>query len=88
MNHKHRKVLHQIFAHPEPANLAPADIVAVLEELGATIEERHGARYAVTLNEHTAVFHHAAHAVDKAEVRHLRKFLDDAGVVPERDYPV
>jgi hypothetical protein len=85
---KHRKVLHQLFAHPEPANLAPADVNAVFAELGAEIEERHGARFAVTLGGHTAVFHHAGHAVDKAEVRQVRKFLEDAGVDPERDYPL
>lgn len=88
MNHKHRKVLHELFAHPEPSNLSPSDVNAVLGELGADIEERHGARFAVTLNGHTAVFHHASHAVDKAEARNIRKFLTDAGVDPERDYPL
>ena len=88
MNHKHRKVLHQLFAHPEPANLAPADVNAVLVELGAEIEERQGARFAVTLNGHTVVFHHAKHSVDKSEVRQLRKFIEDAGIDAERDYPL
>jgi hypothetical protein len=88
MNHKHRAVLHQIFAHPEPANLAPADVNAVLKELGAEIEERHGARFAATLNGHTAVFHHAQHALDKTEVRQLRKFIEAAGIDPARDYPL
>ena len=88
MNHKHRKVLHQLFAHPEPANLSPADVNAVLGELDAAIEERHSARFAVTLGDHTAVFHHAHHSVDKTEVRNIRKFIADAGVDPERDYPL
>lgn len=88
MNHKHRQVLHQIFAHPEPANLSPADVDALLKELGASLEERAGARFSASLNGHSAVFHHAQHSVDKAEVRQIRKFLEAAGVDPERDYPV
>jgi hypothetical protein len=88
VNHKHRTILHQLFAHPEPTNLSPADVNTLLKELGAEIEERHGARFAVTLNGHSAVFHHASHAVDKPEVRQLRKFLEAAGVDPERDYPL
>lgn len=88
MNHKHRKVLHQLFAHPEPANLAPSDVNAVLTELGATLDERQGDKYAVTLNGHTVVFHHAQHSLTKDEVRHLRKFITDAGVDPETDYPL
>lgn len=88
MNHKHRKVLHQLFAHPEPANLSPSDVNAVLAELGAEIDERHGARFAVTLKGRTAVFHHAGHSVDKPEIRQLRKFLEEAGVDPARDFPV
>ncbi len=88
MNHKHRKVLHQLFAHPEPSNLAPADVNAVLKELGAEMEERHGSRFAVTLNGHTVVFHHASHSVDKGEVRQIRQFLKDCDIDPERDFPL
>jgi len=88
MNHKHRKVLHQIFAHPEPANLAPSDVMSVFHELGATTDERHGARYSVTLKDHTVVFHHAGHSLPKDDVRHVRKFLTDCNVNPVRDYPL
>lgn len=88
MNHKHRKTLHALFAHPEPANLSPIDVTHVLEELGAETSERAGAKFAVTLNGHTANFHHAGHALPKEEVRQLRKFLETAGIDPERDYPL
>ena len=88
MNHKHRKTLHAIFAHPEPANLSPKDVEHVLEELGAELSERAGAKFAVTLNGHTATFHHAGHSMAKDEVRHLRKFIEDAGIDPQRDYPL
>jgi hypothetical protein len=86
MNHKHRKTLHAIFHHPEPANLAPADVEHVLTDLGAELHERSGAKFAVTLNGHTANFHHAKHSLPKEEVRAVRKFLETAGVDPERDY--
>lgn len=88
MNHKHRKILHALFAHPEPANIAPADVEHLLTDLGAELHERSGAKYAVTLNGHTASFHHAQHSLPKDEVRAVRKFLETAGTDPERDYPL
>lgn len=88
MNHKHRKTLHALFAHPEPANLAPNDVDAVLVDLGADLEERKGAKFAVSLKGHTANFHHAQHDLNKDEVRAIRKFLEEVGVDPARDYPL
>lgn len=88
MNHKHRKILHALFAHPEPANLAPADVEHVLVELGAELGERSGPKYSVTLNGHTVVFHHAQHSLPKEEVRAMRKFIESAGIDPERDFPL
>lgn len=88
MNHRHRKVLHALFAHPIPANVSMKDVEAVLGELGATIENRHGSRVAVTLNGHTVVVHHAGHALPKDEIVQVRRFLEASGVDPARDYPV
>tara|TARA_R110002072_G_scaffold114021_3_gene243941 strand:- start:1563 stop:1829 length:267 start_codon:yes stop_codon:yes gene_type:complete len=88
MNHKHRKILHALFAHPEPANIAPADVERLLTDLGAELHERSGAKFSVTLNGHTASFHHAHHSLPKEEVRAVRKFLETAGTDPERDYPI
>lgn len=87
MNHRHRKVLHALFAHPISANIDFKDVESVLRELGAEIDNRHGARVGVTLKGRTAVFHHAQHALAKDEVVQLRKFLVDSGVAPEQ-YPV
>lgn len=88
MNHKHRKILHTLFAHPEPANLAPKDVEHVLADLGAEFDERSGAKFAVTLKGHTVSFHHAHHSLPKEEVRQVRKFLEAAGIDPARDYPL
>lgn len=87
MNHRHRKVLHQLFAHPISANIDFDDVQSVLKELGAAIEDRAGARVAVTLKGHTVLFHHANHSVPKDEVQQIRRFLIDCGVAPEQ-YPV
>ena len=87
MNHRHRKVLHALFAHPVSANIDFKDVAAVLRELGAEIEDRSGARIAVSLNGHTVLFHHAHHSVPKDEVAQIRHFLTDCGISPEQ-YPL
>jgi hypothetical protein len=88
VNHKHRKVLHALFAHPVSANIDMKQVQAVFGELGAEVDNRHGARIGVTLNGHTAVFHHAQHDLPKGEVQQIRKFLEECGIDPARDYPV
>ena len=88
MNHKHRKVLHALFAHPVSANISTRSIEAVLKELGGEIKQRHGGRWGVHLNEHFAEFSHNAHAFQPAQVQQMRKFIVQAGIGPERDYPL
>jgi hypothetical protein len=88
MNHKHRKVLHALFAHPVSANISPGAVESVFQELGGDIEQRHGGRIGVRLNGHFAEFHHPQHALHPDEVRNMRKFLEQAGVDPGRDYPI
>lgn len=86
MNHRHRKVLQQLFAHPISANIDFKAVESVLKELGAEIENKHGNRIGVTLNGHTAAFTHAQHALPKEEVVQIRKFLAGAGIDPSH-YP-
>lgn len=86
MNHRHRKVLHALFAHPVSANIDFHEVQSVLKELGADIEDRSGARLAVTLKGHTVLFHNANTTLPKEEVAQIRKFLIDCGVSPEQ-YP-
>jgi hypothetical protein len=88
MNHKHRKVLHALFSHPVSANIASNSIEAVFRELGANIEQRHGGRLGVRLNDHFAEFSHDTHTLAPDHVRKVRKFLSDAGIDPVRDYPL
>ena len=87
MNHHHRKILHSLFDHPISANIAFRDVERLLEDLGATLEPRSGARIAVTLNGQTASFHKAHHSIPKDEVVTIRHFLQSCGIDPVK-YPV
>lgn len=87
MNHRHRKVLHALFAHPINANIDFKDVEHVLTELGAEIENKSGSRIGISLNGHKVAVHHANHSVPKEEVIQIRKFLETCGITPEA-YPV
>jgi len=88
MNHKHRTVLHAVFAHPVSSNIDPKQTRSVLEELGAEVSHGGHGRLVVKLNGHTHGFHDTHHSLSKEEVSSLRKFLETAGVDPARDYPL
>ncbi len=87
MNHRHRKVLHAVFAHPINANINFKDVEHLLVELGAAVENKRGNRIGVTLKGNTASFRHAGHSMSPDEVAQVRKFLESCGVAPS-DYPV
>ncbi|MDJ0685604.1 MAG: hypothetical protein QNJ84_12945 [Alphaproteobacteria bacterium] len=88
MNHKHRKILHSIFAHPIPANLSQREVESVVKEMGGDIEQHSGGRVGLRLNGHSAVFPHSGHSLPKNEVQQIRKFLESCGVDPAKDYPL
>ena len=71
MNHKHRKVLHALFAHPASANIAPRAVESVNKELGGTAEQRHGGRIGFRLNDRFAEFNHLQHTLHPDEVRRI-----------------
>lgn len=87
MNHRHRKVLHAIFAHPISANIDFKEVMHVLEELGAEVDNKSGNRVGITLRGHTAAFSHANHSLPKEEVVQIRKFLETCDISPAT-YPV
>ena len=88
MNHKHRVTLHSLFAHPISSNIEPHAVKSVLEALGA--ETTHGghSHLMVKLNGQAHAFNDTVHALSKDAVTELRKFLQHAGVDPERDHPL
>lgn len=87
MNHRHRKVLHALFSHPISSNISLKDVEAVLVELGAEIDNKHGARIGVSLGGHSAAFHTTPHSLPKDDVVQIRHFLEKCGVDPAQ-YPV
>jgi len=88
MNHHHRKVLHSLFAHPVSGNIAMKDVESVFNEMGAEINTAHSGKIHVTLKGHSANFAHAGHSLPKQEVQQVKKFIETAGIDPERDYPL
>ena len=87
MNHQHRKILHALFAHPVSANLDFKQVMHVLEEVGAEIDNKSGNRVGVKLGGHSVAFTHAHHDLPKTEVIQVRKFLESCGITPEK-YPL
>ena len=88
MNHKHRQTLHSIFAHPVSSNLDQRHVYAMLESLGAEVERGGHGHVVIKLNNHTHGFHDAHHTFTKEDVVTLRKFLETAGIDPEKDFPL
>ena len=88
MNHKHRKVLHALFAHPVSANIGFTQVESVLKELGAEVSTTHTGKVSVELNGHKANFSHAKHSLPPQEVSQVRKFIETCGIDPDRDYPL
>jgi hypothetical protein len=87
MNHRHRKVLHAVFAHPLNHNIDPTHLEHVLDELGAETRPTGSGALQVQLNGVSHAFHFGTHSVPGDQVMALRKFLQQAGVDPEA-YPV
>lgn len=88
MNHRHRKVLHALFSHPVSANIDPRHVLAVFEDLGATVAPGGHGQVKITLNGHTRGFPDTHHSLSRDEVGAMRHFLVEAGVDPARDYPL
>lgn len=84
MNKRHRRTFNTIFAQPISGNIKWRDVESLLKTLGAILSERAGSRVAVLLNDRVAVFHrpHPSPNMDKGAVRDLRRFLENAGVMP------
>jgi hypothetical protein len=82
VNHRHRKVLQSLFAHPVSANIDPRAVHAALEALGAEVAHGGHGRIQVTLNGQSHGFHDTRHALSKEEVVETRRFLESCGVDP------
>lgn len=84
MDNKHRRTLESIFEKPERANILWRDIESLFTALGGEVSEGSGSRVRVALKDVRAVFHrpHPRKEANKATVRSVRRFLEQAGVKP------
>jgi len=88
MNRKQRVMLHALFAHPVSGNIDPHQTFSMIEALGGDVSHGGHGQIVLKLNGHTHGFHDTRHAFSPEEVANLRKFLELAGVDPERDHPL
>jgi len=84
MGPKHKRTLSAIFEDPVRSNIAWRDIESMLEAAGAEVSEGAGSRVRIALNDVRAVFHrpHPKKETDKGAVKSMRRFLNEAGVMP------
>lgn len=80
MNHRHRKVLHSLFAHPLNHNIDPRAVEAVLEDLGADVSTGGAGQTTVRLNGQQVSLRLEHHSLAPEEVMTLRRFLTAAEV--------
>ena len=69
---------------PERSDITWVNIETLFVALGAEISEGRGSRVRVALNDVRAVFHrpHPERVTNKAAVKSVRRFLQEAGVRP------
>ena len=81
---KHQKTLALIFENPIKSDINWADIIALLQNIGAEISEGKGSRVRIALHGIRAVFHrpHPGKEIDKGALKSMRRFLVEAGVKP------
>ena len=62
MSHKHLNLLRTIFQDPVNGNIHWREIESLLQNLGATVEPAHGARFRVLLNKVEFFLHQPHHS--------------------------
>jgi hypothetical protein len=84
MSARRQKTLALIFENPVRSDVNWADIIALLQHMGAEISEGKGSRVRIALNGIRAVFHrpHPEKETDKGALKSMRRFLVEAGVKP------
>lgn len=84
VNTKQKNTLATVFERPVRSDISWLDIENLLSGLGATITEGRGSRVRVALNGVKAEFHrsHPERITDRGQAASLRRFLEEAGVLP------
>jgi len=84
MARKHKRTLAALFEDPVRSDILWSDIMSMLANLGAVLEERAGSRVRVTIAGKRATFHrpHPQKETKRRTVRNIRRFLSNAGIRP------
>ena len=84
MRTKHRRTLENVFRTPTPAGIRWADIVSMLEAVGAEVSQRSGSRVLLKKGAERMVVHrpHPEPETGRATVRDIAAFLNATGVKP------
>lgn len=83
LNSHHRDTLAHIFEHPVSHNIQWRAVLSLVEAV-ATVEERPGGRFLVTLGTETETFEAPTNKdIDAQQVVDLRRMLRNAGYEPE-----
>ena len=85
MNTRQKQTLRDVFEDPVRSNIVWTDIESLLRACGAEISGGKGSRIRISLNGVRAVFHrpHPQKETDKGAVKSMRRFLTEAGVMPD-----
>ena len=85
MNKGQRKTLDALFRRPAPANLKWDKVISLFEALGAEVIPMGGSMVAVKIGNRRAVFHrpHPEKEIGQGRAKHIRRFLENAGISPE-----
>jgi len=84
MNRKHERTLGKVFEAPDRGDIPWREIESLFAALGGDVSEGSGSRVRVALRGVRAVFHrpHPRKEANKATVKSVRRFLEEAGVQP------
>lgn len=82
MSHSHERLLRTVLQEPLGGNIHWRDVESLLRHLGAVIEPLRGARMRIELNGVIGTLHrpHQSGVCSKQDIRHLRDYLNAAGV--------
>ncbi len=84
MNAGQRKTLQHIFERPTRADVRWSRIEGLVGALGGAVTEGRGSRVRFRLGDRVATFHgpHPKRVTGKATLEDVRRFLENAGVLP------
>jgi len=83
MNNKQKKALENIYSDPVKKNIKWTDVEKLIISIDGMIKQGNGSRIRIVLNEVSLNIHtpHPGNELKPYQVKALRKFLSDAGII-------